>query len=113
MPALPGPGRSESAPFVPGPGPANAAAAPRPGDGDVQHDRYDRPSGGRPVVRDDDPADRLWRAAGQWMYDSAVAPGLAGLIRAALLDLGQWAVTEFPLAGLNEAVTRGRCGRTF
>jgi hypothetical protein len=47
------------------------------------------------------------------MYHSAVAPGLAGLIRAALLDLGQWAVTEFPLAGLNEAVTRGRCGRTF
>ena len=42
---------------------------------------------------------------GQWMYDPAAAPGLVGLIRGSLLDLGQWAVTEFPLAGVNEAVT--------
>ena len=43
---------------------------------------------------------------GQWMYGPAAAvPGLVGLIRSGLLDLGQWAVTEFPLAGVNEAVT--------
>jgi alcohol dehydrogenase len=42
---------------------------------------------------------------GQWMYESAAAPGLVGLIRGGLLDLGQWAVTEFPLVGVNEAVT--------
>jgi alcohol dehydrogenase len=39
------------------------------------------------------------------MYDSAAVPGLVGLIRGGLLHLGQWAVTEFPLADVNEAVT--------
>lgn len=42
---------------------------------------------------------------GQWMYDSTAVPGLVGLIRGGLLDLGQWAVTEFPLADVNDAVT--------
>ena len=42
---------------------------------------------------------------GQWMYGPAAVPGLVGLIRGGLLDLGQWAVTEFPLANVNEAVT--------
>ena len=42
---------------------------------------------------------------GQWMYDSAAVPGLVGLIRGGLLDLGQWAVTEFSLADVNNAVT--------
>lgn len=42
---------------------------------------------------------------GQWMYEPAAVPGLVGLIRGGLLDLGHWAVTEFPLAEVNEAVT--------
>ena len=41
---------------------------------------------------------------GQWMYDAAAVPGLVGLIRGGLLDLGHWTVTEFPLANANEAV---------
>jgi alcohol dehydrogenase len=41
---------------------------------------------------------------GQWMYDTAAIPGLVGLVRGGLLDLGHWAVTAFPLAGANEAV---------
>jgi alcohol dehydrogenase len=42
---------------------------------------------------------------GQWMYDTAAVPGLVGLIRGGMLDLRQWAVTEFSLAAINEAVT--------
>ena len=42
---------------------------------------------------------------GQWMYAPAAVPGLVGLIRSGLLDLGHYAVTEFPLAGVNDAVT--------
>ena len=42
---------------------------------------------------------------GQWMYDTTAIPGLVGLIRGGLLDLGHWAVAEFPLAKVNEAVT--------
>jgi alcohol dehydrogenase len=42
---------------------------------------------------------------GQWMYDTAAVPGLVGLIRGGLLDLQQWAVTEFPLEHVNAAVT--------
>lgn len=42
---------------------------------------------------------------GQWMYDTAAIPRLVGLIRAGLLDLRQWTVTEFPLTDVNEAVT--------
>lgn len=41
---------------------------------------------------------------GQWMYDTAAIPGLVGLVRSGLLDLGHWAVTEFPLAEVNDAV---------
>ncbi|TDH57849.1 zinc-binding alcohol dehydrogenase family protein [Dankookia rubra] len=41
---------------------------------------------------------------GQWMYDAAAVPGMVGLIRSGLLDLEQWAVTEFPLAEVNDAV---------
>ncbi len=42
---------------------------------------------------------------GRWMYGPTAVPNLVGLIRAGLLDLGQWAVTEIPLASANEAVT--------
>ena len=38
------------------------------------------------------------------MYDTTAAPGLIGLIRGGLLDLGHWAVKAFPLAAANEAV---------
>ena len=41
---------------------------------------------------------------GQWMYDTAAIPGLVGLVRGGLLDLGHWAMTTFPLAGANDAV---------
>jgi alcohol dehydrogenase len=41
---------------------------------------------------------------GQWMYETAVIPGLVNLIRSGLLDLDQWAVTAFPLAEANQAV---------
>jgi alcohol dehydrogenase len=41
---------------------------------------------------------------GQWMYDTAAIPGLVGLVRGGLLDLGHWAVTTFPLTGANDAV---------
>ena len=41
---------------------------------------------------------------GQWMYDTAAIPGMLGLIRGGLLDLGHWAVTEFPLDAANDAV---------
>ncbi len=41
---------------------------------------------------------------GQWMYDPDAAPGLVGLIRSGLLDLGHWTVTAFPLAEVNAAV---------
>jgi len=34
---------------------------------------------------------------GQWMYDTAAIPGLVGLVRGGLLNLGHWAVTAFPL----------------
>ncbi len=42
---------------------------------------------------------------GQWMYDTAATPGLVGLVRSGLLDLDHWAVTAFPLADANIAVT--------
>ena len=42
---------------------------------------------------------------GQWMYEPAAIPSLIGLIRGGLLDLDQWAVTEFPLADVNQAVS--------
>jgi len=42
---------------------------------------------------------------GQWMYEPAAVAGLVGLIRGGLLDLGHWAVTAFPLAEANAAVT--------
>ncbi len=41
---------------------------------------------------------------GQWMYDTVAIPGLVGLIRGGLLDLGHWAVTPFPLTQANDAV---------
>ena len=41
---------------------------------------------------------------GQWMYDTTAIPGLLGLVRSGLLDLGQWAVTTFPLTEANDAV---------
>ncbi len=39
------------------------------------------------------------------MYEPAAVPGLVGLVRGGLLDLGQWAVTAFPLEEANAAVT--------
>ncbi len=42
---------------------------------------------------------------GQWMYDTAAVSGLVGLIRGGMVDLEHWSVTEFSLAGVNDAVT--------
>jgi hypothetical protein len=36
--------------------------------------------------------------------DTTAIPGLVGLVRGGLLDLGHWAVTAFPLTGANDAV---------
>ena len=41
---------------------------------------------------------------GQWMYDTSAVTGLVRLVRAGLLDLSQFAVTEFSLSDVNEAV---------
>jgi alcohol dehydrogenase len=41
---------------------------------------------------------------GVWMYPREAIPRMIGLVRAGLLDLSQFAVTEFPLARANEAV---------
>jgi alcohol dehydrogenase len=41
---------------------------------------------------------------GQWMYPREAVAGMVGLVRAGLLDLGQFAVTEFALNDANEAV---------
>ncbi len=41
---------------------------------------------------------------GQWMYEPDAVPRLAALIHAGLLDLGQYAVTEFPLGEVEAAV---------
>ena len=41
---------------------------------------------------------------GQWMYDATAIPGLVGLVRSGLLDLGHWAVTGYPLVEANQAV---------
>ncbi|MBN8906207.1 MAG: zinc-binding dehydrogenase [Rhodospirillales bacterium] len=41
---------------------------------------------------------------GQWMCSREAVPGMVGLVRSGLLDLGQYAVTPFPLAEVNAAV---------
>ena len=41
---------------------------------------------------------------GQWMYPRDAVSGLVGLIRAGLLDLGQFTVAEFALPDVNDAV---------
>ena len=41
---------------------------------------------------------------GQWMYPFAAVTRLAALARSGVLDFGQYAVTEFDLASVNEAV---------
>lgn len=41
---------------------------------------------------------------GVWMYQREAIPRMIGLVRSGLLDLAQFAVTEFPLARANEAV---------
>src|ERR1700752_1491384 len=41
---------------------------------------------------------------GVWMYPRVAIPRMIGLVRSGLLDLSQFAVTEFPLARANEAV---------
>jgi alcohol dehydrogenase len=42
---------------------------------------------------------------GQWMYEPPAFAGMVGLIRAGLLDLGQFDVAEMPLDCANEAVS--------
>ena len=42
---------------------------------------------------------------GQWMYPREAVASMVGLVRAGLLDLGNFAVTEFTLEDANEAVT--------
>ena len=42
---------------------------------------------------------------GQWMYPREAVAGMVGLVRAGLLDLSHFAVTEFALGDANEAVT--------
>jgi alcohol dehydrogenase len=42
---------------------------------------------------------------GQWMYEPPAFAGMVGLIRAGLLDLGQFDVAEMPLDRANEAVS--------
>jgi len=41
---------------------------------------------------------------GQWMYEPQAVVGLISLIRAGLLDLAEFDVTEFPLDAANDAV---------
>jgi alcohol dehydrogenase len=41
---------------------------------------------------------------GQWMYDPSAITRMASLIRAGLLDLGHFDITEFPLASVDAAV---------
>jgi alcohol dehydrogenase len=41
---------------------------------------------------------------GQWMYNPEAVTQMVGLIRGGLLDLGHYAVTEFPLREASEAV---------
>jgi alcohol dehydrogenase len=41
---------------------------------------------------------------GAWMYPREAIPRMISLVRSGLLDLGQFSVTEFPLARANEAV---------
>jgi len=41
---------------------------------------------------------------GQWMYPRDAVPRLIALIRAGLLSLDAFTVSEFPLAGINEAI---------
>jgi NADPH:quinone reductase-like Zn-dependent oxidoreductase len=41
---------------------------------------------------------------GVWMYPRDAIPRMIGLVRSGLFDLGQFSVTEFPLARANEAV---------
>jgi len=42
---------------------------------------------------------------GQWMYDATAVTGMMRLVRAGLLDLSHFNVTEFSLPDVNEAVT--------
>ena len=42
---------------------------------------------------------------GQWMYEPQAVYMLVGLIRAGLLDLSHYAVTEFALSDINRAIT--------
>jgi alcohol dehydrogenase len=41
---------------------------------------------------------------GQWMYDRAAPARMAPMVRAGLIDLGQFELSEFPLDQANEAV---------
>lgn len=51
---------------------------------------------------------------GQWMYSPPAVKSLAALIRAGLLDLGNFCVTDFDLKAVNEAVAYAAAnGRPF
>jgi NADPH:quinone reductase-like Zn-dependent oxidoreductase len=51
---------------------------------------------------------------GQWMYPQSAVPRLIALARSGLLDLSQYATTEFSLDAANDAVAHaGRCGGPF
>ena len=50
---------------------------------------------------------------GQWMFPRAAAPRLVSLIRAGLLDLNQYQVTEFSLDDVNQAVEHAAGDKPF
>jgi alcohol dehydrogenase len=50
---------------------------------------------------------------GQWMFPRAAAPRLVSLVRAGLLDLSQYEVTEFGLDDVNEAVAHAAGDKPF
>jgi alcohol dehydrogenase len=70
--------------------------------------------GGRVVlmggVRSDLPLNYNWlmhndiTLRGKWMYEREAIPRMIQMVRAGLIDLGQFDVTEFPLDGANDAV---------
>ena len=50
---------------------------------------------------------------GQWMFPRAAAPRLVSLVRAGLLDLNQYQVTEFSLDDVNQAVEHAAGDKPF
>jgi alcohol dehydrogenase len=50
---------------------------------------------------------------GQWMFPRAAAARLVSLVRAGLLDLNQYQVTEFSLDDVNQAVEHAAGDKPF